>query len=225
MAEKSAVAIAVALAARACKLGVSTNCRTEMRGDDGEPAVDFTITDFLLEKDELNELFGALTYESLFNEQGAGKAPQVLHPKFGPRTYSEKHKGSVAIVLGPNQKDIELDDVKLTNIKIEPLEGGLTKLTLQVQVSEDVEKFVNKLVARQGTEIEAEIGFGDTVQREKSKQKELPMDHAGATAKGKDEKAGKVDDEAAGKAHTEALANSKPTKPATTRRRNGATAH
>jgi len=224
MAEKVAVVISVALAARACKLGVSTNCRTEMRGEDGEPAVDFTITDFLLEKDELNQLFGALTWESLFNTQRAGKAAQVLNDKWAPRAYTEKFKGSVAIELGPNQKPIELDDVKLASIRIEPLEGGLTKLTVQVQVAQDVDKFVSKLVARQGTEIEAEIGFGDTVQREKSKQKELPMDHAGATGTTNGAKGDKVDDIAAGAAHAEAFSKGKPTKPAG-RRRNGATAH
>jgi hypothetical protein len=185
------------LKARPCKLGSSLNCRTEKHGDEDVPAIDIPIEGYLLSHEELNELFGPLTWESLFNTRlEAGKVPEILHPKFAPRAWTEKYEGTVKIELGVNQLPIELEAIKLAKLRILPLAGGLTALSLSVQVSEHVERFVAKLVERQATEVTVQIDVGDKIERQKGKQAELPMDHAGEGDEGGDGPDAASDDDA-----------------------------
>jgi hypothetical protein len=195
------------LTERACKLGPSINCRTEKHGDEDEPACDIPITGILLEKDEANELVGALFWESLFDSSGAGKgkAPKVLFPHLAPRKLTDKYQGNISIVLGPNINDVELEKITFTGITLEPIEGGLVSLSLKVQCSDSIEKFIHKLVARQNTEIDVEIDFGEKVVQTKGKQDELPLEGAAPTSGKKGE-----DHAAAGEAQAAALSRSTP---------------
>lgn len=170
-----------------CKLGPSTNCRTEKHGEDDVPAVDIPLVGLMLDKAQLNNLFGALTWESLYDQQGAGKVPTVLHPEHAPRKLTTKFVGSATLIFGPNQSDVVLDDVTLSKFKAEPTEGGMTAVSLMVQAHENVEKFVAKIIARQNTEISVLLEVGDSVQRAKSKQAELPMSHNAGENKPKDD--------------------------------------
>jgi hypothetical protein len=170
---------AITISKRACKIGPSINCRTEKHGDDEVPACDIPISGILLQTGEVNALVGPLFRESLFDTRSQGKAPAILHPGLAARKLTEKFEGAVTIVMGPNQNDIELDKVTLAGLKFEPLEGGLVAMSLTVQTSKDVPKFVHKLIARQNTEIDVEISIGDKVERAKSKQTELPMQGGG----------------------------------------------
>jgi hypothetical protein len=190
---------------RACKLGPSINCRTEKHGDEDEPACDIPLVGILLEKSEVNDLVGKLFWESLFDTRSGGKAPKVLFPDLAPRRLQEKYTGSVSIELGPNINDVELEDITFAGVTLEPLEGGLVSLSLKVQCSDKIEKFIAKLVARQNTEVEVEITFGEKVVKTKGKQEELELGGAAPTSKGGEDHA------AAGKAQAEALARSKPT--------------
>ena len=193
--------MALTITQRPCKLGPSINCRTERHGDEDEPACDIPITGLLLEKDEANELVGKMFWESLFDTP-RGKAPKVLFPQLAPRKLTEKYEGAVTIELGANINDIELEGVTLKGITLQPLEGGLVSLSCSVQCNDAIEKFIHKLVARQNTEIEVELTFGEKVVKTKGKQDELPLDGA-APKKGEDH-------EAAGRAQAEALSRSTP---------------
>lgn len=188
---------------RACKLGPSINCRTEKRGDDDEPACDIPIVGVLLEKAEANDLVGKLFWESLFDTRSGGKAPKVLFPDLAPRKLADKYTGSITIVLGPNINDVELEDITFAGITLEPLEGGLVSMSLKVQCADEITKFIAKLVARQNSEVEVELTFGEKVVKTKGKQEELPLDGAAPKAKGEDHAA-------AGQAQADALARSKP---------------
>jgi hypothetical protein len=168
-----------ALTKRPCHIGPSINCRTEKNGEDDNPACDIPLVGVLLQPAEANAIVGPLFWESLFDTRSQGKAPAVLHPQLLPRKVGEKYTGAVTIVLGPNQNDIELEQITLTSMKFEPLEGGLVSMGVTVQAHSDIAKFVHKLVARQNTEIDVEITFGDKVDRAKSKQTELPLEGGG----------------------------------------------
>jgi hypothetical protein len=199
---------AITISKRTCKIGPSINCRTEKNGDDDNPACDIPLVGLLLDKDDANKLVGPLFWESLFDNQGRGKAPKIVHPNIGTRVLEGKFEGEVAITLSPSTV-IELEGIKLTSFHLEPLEGGLVSLSLKVQASNSIEKFVHKLIARQNSEVEVRIVIGDKVERAKSKQDELPLQGAAPKANGKSDDEGEEDEHRrANRAQADALSRS-----------------
>lgn len=192
-------------ATRPCKLGQSVNTRTEKHGDDSVPACDIPVSGFMLEKAELDELVGKDFWNCMFNNGNGKKADMPLWEKLATMKLADKYSGGVTIVLGPNVKDIELEDVTIAGITLEPLAGGLTAVSFKIQASDDVEKFVHKLIARLDTEIDLQVEFGDKVERAKSKQQDLPINTFGDG-----EQKGATSDEEAGRAHATAFENGTP---------------
>lgn len=202
------------LAKRPCKLGNTINTRAQMHGDENVPACDIPFAGFMLEKPEVDQLAGKNWWNCHFEDGSRGKAAQPAFPTIDSYSLADKYEGSVVIVMGLNQVDIELDEIKLSGLTLTPLPGGLVEMSGKIQAHTDIEKFVHKLIARLNTEIDLHIEIGDKVERAKSKQRDLPINTFG-------DNEDSDDDEATGAAHVAALKSSKPRK----RGRNGARAH
>lgn len=195
------------LSIRVCKLGINLNVPSEMHGDERVAAVDIPLVGILLEKEEVNELVGDKFWNAIFDTPiGDGKAPRAAWPDLDDYRIAGKFACSIAIELGENQNDIELEEATISKIRLKPLDGGLTQMSCSVHTSANVERFIHKLTARIDTEIKMELAIGEKLEREKSKQAELPLNSFGngEEANGHDEHA------AAGEAQAEALARSKP---------------
>jgi len=159
---------------RHCKIGNSINTRAEKHGDEDVPACDIPLDGILLEREELNALLGdKAAHKSLF--QYTKNAPDEPSFKaFKPFALKDKFEEcSVTLLLGISEMELELTGVKLANIKLEPLTGGQTALSLQVQTTCPVESMA-QAIAFLNAEIEAEITFGKKTEKS-TKQRELPM--------------------------------------------------
>jgi hypothetical protein len=80
---------------------------------------------------------------------------------------------SVTLQLADDDDGLELDDVKLANLKLDPQVGGLTSLSMQVQATPS-SKAMADVIAFVNTQAHAAVSFGKRSEKDK-RQKELPM--------------------------------------------------
>lgn len=162
------------LDSRSCKIGPSINSRTEKHGDEDIPAMDIPLSAIPLSKDELNALLGEpLAWNSFYNERKDGFAEPLLKG-IKPIGLEAKYEGAeVTLRLGLNLLEVELLDVKLTKLKLEPTAGGATSLSLTVQCL--LEDHAKALYSWMNHDASVEIMTGDPVEAEKSEQPELPL--------------------------------------------------
>lgn len=159
---------------RLCKIGTNINVRTEMNGDQPVPACDIPLKGVMLKKDELNALLGdEHAYDALYLDVDG--TPEPLFAKhFKPFALLDKFEGAdVSLQLTDSEDAVELEDVKLANLKLEPQVGGLTSLSLQVQATPDSEDMA-AIIAFVDTQVHAAIAFGKRSEKDK-RQGELPM--------------------------------------------------
>jgi hypothetical protein len=171
---------------RLCKIGTNINVRTELHGESPVPACDISLKGVMLSKDELNILLSdEKAHDSLFKP---GESGDLVEPTFAqhfkPFTLIDEFEGArVTLTLvdgqgeGEAQPDgplsVELDDVSIKSLKLEPQVGGLTSLNLQVQATPTSEDMA-KLIAFVDTQVHAAISFGKRSEKDK-RQKELDM--------------------------------------------------
>ncbi len=166
------------LTKRPAMLGGSINTRSEKHGDDDVPACDIPISGVLLSRLELNMLANDLgLYDALFRKGEGGVDEPVLR-RFKPLVFDEKFEGcTVTVIAGLTATQFMLDDVRIAKIKLEPQAGGLTALSMQVQVlAEGVD--VTALLSWMNHEIDVEVQFG-RIEEGKKKQGELPLNTVG----------------------------------------------
>ena len=129
------------LTKRPCKLGSSLNTRTEKHGEDEVPACDIPIVGLMLDKAELDALVGEHFWNVLFNTPiGDGKLPAPAWPQIANVKLKDKFAGSAIIHLGDNVKAVDLAGVTIKGISLDPLEGGLTEVSLTQAVASFVQR-------------------------------------------------------------------------------------
>lgn len=164
----------LSLRKRLCKIGSSINVRTEMHGDQPVPACDIPIKGVMLTKAELNVLLGdESAYDALYVERDG--TPEPLFAKhFKPFVLLDQFEGAtVKLALTDDATELELEDVKLASLKLEPQVGGLTSLQVQVQATPTSEQMA-EIIAFVNTQVHAAIAFGKRSEKDR-RQKELPM--------------------------------------------------
>lgn len=168
------------LTKRPARIGSSINTRTEKHGDEDVPACDIPIEGLMLEREELNALLGdPYAHDALFNHRSQGKVDEPIFRKFKPLVFREKFESArVVLTVGLGADvEIELKDVKLARITLDPQVGGLVELSVQVQCTPPAET-IGALVNYLGHELEAEVTFGQVAEKA-DRQRELPINNFG----------------------------------------------
>lgn len=159
---------------RAAKIGTSLNVRNELHGDEDVPACDIPIDGIMLEAEELNALLdNPEAHQRLFISKTHGFEEPAI-PQFGSHRMADKFEGArVKLHLGVKPTLLELEDVKLAKVTLEPKPGGMTAMSLQVQATPGT-KAIGQISAFMNHEISIEIT--DAARAKKSaKQDELPL--------------------------------------------------
>lgn len=167
---------------RPAKLGTSINGRREKHGEDNVSAADIPVVGFMLVADELNELLEEPhAHKLLFNTRSGGKADQPVFRKLKTFAHTDKYEGcAVTFTLGINREPIELKDVKVSKIRLEPMAGGLTAMSFSIACTEGAEKCVGKLLGRLDSEVDVELTLGEVVEEKAAaKQQDLPINNFG----------------------------------------------
>jgi hypothetical protein len=170
--------ITLAITKRPAQLGQSINTRTEKHGDDHVPACDIPLLGVMLTAEEVDKLVPFFT-AAHFDEGKGMKVPTF--PQLEPARLVYKFEAAkVRIVLGVNGNGtaIELEDCKLSKLRLHPMAGGLTELRLTVQTV--MPKHIERLLDRLSGEVSVEISDAQVAERnEKEKQGELPINNFG----------------------------------------------
>lgn len=161
---------------RPCKIGPSINTRTEKHGDESVPAMDIPLTAILLDKHELNELLGdPHAWDCLFVERKGKPAEPMFAKSLKPFAVVGKFQECRASLwLGLKPELLELADVKLAKLKLEPSTGGMTALSVTVQ--SPCEESAARLLQFLDSQIDVALDFGDAVAGEEE-QPELELEH------------------------------------------------
>lgn len=166
------------LSARACKLGVSLNCRRELHGDEGVPACDISVAGIMLTKEEFNALMGDdYAYGAMFTEKKEPRLPQIENIVLKGKRVG----AAVVITITTTGKGtgLALSDCKLKDLVLAPMSGGLTAMALKIQTAGDhVPNTVGILSAHMGDDISLSIS-DSTLEVKQSKQQELPLNTFG----------------------------------------------
>lgn len=144
----------------------------------------------MLEPEELNALLGDPTaHATLFTDERGFKQPRfqqlkalVLKDKF--------ENAAVRFTLGMNGAGtgVQCEQVKIAKVTLEPMSGGLTALSCQVQ-AEPAAEMIGALVQFLSREISIEIIDAKRAEKAK-KQGELPINTFGEGEQGEQGKAG-----------------------------------
>jgi hypothetical protein len=165
---------------RPCRIGGSLNSRTEKHGDEDVPALDVPLEGLMLTKEELNALTGdPYMHDALFSHRSQGKLDEPILRMFRPLVLREKfEQGQVLLTVGLGADiEIELKDVKLARVTLEPQVGGLTACSVQVQCTPSAET-VAQLWPYMGHDVDCELTFGKKATKSE-KQRELPLNSFG----------------------------------------------
>lgn len=162
---------------RPCRIGPSINTRTEMHGKDPVPMMDVPLVNLLLQAEELDELLGPFSFESLFvttTNPAGGKEPPMPQwfERLKPLAVVGKWKGSSISLELPHGQHIDESGVTIAKLKLEPQIGGLTALSLTLQMP-----VVSPLLNYLDQPIKAELQFGEAVRESTADEPELPLEH------------------------------------------------
>lgn len=164
------------LRSRLCKIGTNINVRTEKHGDQPVPACDIPLKGVMLSKDELNTLLGDDgAFDALYRDVEGTPEP-IFAKHFKPFVLVDTFEGAGVKLQLSDVKDgieVELEDVSLNALKLEPQVGGLTSLNLQVQAAPDSDD-MSTIIAFVDAQVRVAISFGKRSEKDK-RQKELPM--------------------------------------------------
>jgi len=162
----------VSITKRPCKIGSSLNGRTEHHGDESVPGADLTVSNILLEKEELNQLLESESaWKSLYK---SGKMPEPMFPKLVAFKFRDKfEKSACTLYLGLDNEKVTLNGIKLSKITLQPMPGGLTALSVQIQCTPDADQ-VGLIMTHLDSDGACSIRFGKIVT--KDVQPELPLD-------------------------------------------------
>jgi hypothetical protein len=167
----------LSLEKRPCRIGVSINTRREMHGEEPVPAMDIPLTNILLDKGELNALLGdKFAHDSLYTTKASKPAEPTFARSLKPFSVIGKFANSrVVIWVGLKPEMLELAEVKLVKLKLEPQVGGLTALALTVQtIANDGE---TQLLQFLDSSADVAIDFGEPVADAEEAQDELSLEH------------------------------------------------
>jgi len=161
---------------RPCKIGNSINLRTERHGDEDVPACDIPLAGIMLQPDELNALLDdSRAHKALFTQAKNGKPAEPAFQKFKAFAMKDKFEGAaVVLIVGLTETEIELGEVNLARIMLEPQVGGMTEVSLQVQAKPDSDDLAH-LVQFMNHDANVTIQFGKLVESKKSKQQQLGL--------------------------------------------------
>jgi len=168
----------LSISKRPCRLGPSINLRSEKHGDDDVPACDIAIEGLMLEPEELNALLeDPNAHKAFFAKAGNGKAGKLTEPMFRQLkafVMRNKFEGGAVLTFGLTEREIDFGEVKLAKLTLEPMVGGLTSLSLQVQAHPD-ERGMGELMSFLNREIDAAIEIGARAEKGKRAQQDLPL--------------------------------------------------
>lgn len=162
---------------RPAMLGASINTRCEKHGDEDVPACDIPLSGIMLSPEESNALVPYFT-RAFFDDQKGHKVPSF--PQLDAVRFREKfEEATVTISVGVNGsgKQLELEECTLAKLKLEPMSGGLTALSLVVQA--EMPDHIEELLQRLGGEVTIEIADAKVAEKKSSKQGELPINTFG----------------------------------------------
>lgn len=173
------------LETRPAMLGPSLNTRTEKHGEEDVPAHDITVTGIMLTAEELNSLLApADAHAALFDTSQPMAHPRLRNLK--PLALTDKFEDAqITFLLGMNRKKVALANVTVKKLRLEPQDGGLTMLTVQVQAkSEQIGKDLPLLISRLNQSIDIEVDAGEPIDDDESdeSQAQLQMPHKGGSA-------------------------------------------
>lgn len=170
---------------RHCRF-TNLNIRLEKHGDDDVPAVDLKFEDLMLRKDELNRLLGEkFAHDALFRAAKEGGLIEPLFPMLAPLALEDKFEDCTATVAFGLNDDFttELEDVKFRGVRLKPVSGGMTAITLTVQYELDDSELMSSLTEFLGRECKVGLVFGKKTEAEKKQQKLALNDDQGAVNK------------------------------------------
>lgn len=157
------------------KIGTSINTRGEMHGDETIPAKDIPFT-LMISRQELATLLREpLAGESLFNER-AGFAEPLFGGKISPIKLIGKFENSTIVVtVGIDETEIQLENVTLASLSVDPQAGGMTLLKLQAQYHPQDSDNVALLEKWLNHECKLQIDIGKLAKPKKDDQQQLPL--------------------------------------------------
>lgn len=167
---------------RPARIGLSINTRTEKHGEESVPAMDIPLTGILLTKDEVNALLDDKhAWDSLYVERKGKPSEPMFAKTLKPFAHVGKWKGSaITLYVGMKPEMYELEG-KLSRAKLTPQTGGLTALSITVQVTaEDAVPLIHFL----DSAIDVELEFGDETDEEG--EEDQPELNLGTKAKSDD---------------------------------------
>ncbi len=165
---------------RSCRLGNSMSNNTEKHGDDDVHSAAFKIDGLMLDPEELNSLLmDPKAHKQLFVKRD--KVDEPLLSKCDPLKYKQEFEGAtVTLILGGlSREELLLEDCRFKDIEIEPMTGGLSRMSVKVLCCPDSEEQA-KVFDWLNKEIEAELWFGSAKEEKaKKKQRDLPLSTVG----------------------------------------------
>jgi hypothetical protein len=189
------------LTSRPAQLGPTINDRTEMHGDEGKPALDLTISGFVLSQEELNAIAqhpGA--YAGLFDT--SSNPPRWAYPGLAPTiSLADTIKGcEVTLKLGLEMFELRLAGANVKGGAI-ACEQGVPALSCKVQFEGELTgEQLLKLRAAKGKSIDVEFVLGAADAADDT-QADLPLNTFG---EGEEAEGGKRRRGRKGNGHTEA---------------------
>lgn len=161
---------------RPAMIGASANWRREKHGDENVSAMDIGIKNILLSAEELNLMLeDKFAHAALFNEKANGlHEPNLKY--FEAFIVKEKFEATlVSIEVGLKAQLIELENVKLKRVTLEPQTGGLTAMSILIQCHPDLEGNILQLLDRLDSDCAIEIHMGRVPAKAAKEQQSLPL--------------------------------------------------
>jgi hypothetical protein len=142
---------------RPCHLGPSLNNRREKHGTENVPALDFSLTGYLLTKPELDKLVGQGFWNSRYETRSGGQPPAPAWKKMRGEKFGEKLEADVTLsFLSDSEKPVVITEAKVGKLDFDYQVGGLTACDLTISTAQD-DVDVNKLRRHMDGEISVEI--------------------------------------------------------------------
>lgn len=130
---------------KACHLGKSMAINTEHHGEDDVGAVDIQIDGIMLNAKEIDLLLGNEAHQALYiyppPRADESTMPSVRFDNMLPLGLSQKfEKARVTLHVGMEPTKLVFADCKISSIKLEPKEGGLTQMKCGIRARPESEE-------------------------------------------------------------------------------------